>query len=228
MSTRKKAKNEARGESFFARNIDRFCSFIYSLFTNSAAGTWLSNNDNIYKKSKYAKRVEKTAVSVRTELSKSAETVMEQSKAIRAFKAFKVFLSSLSLNVYGVFFLTYGISSMFMYYITILLNGKNDFGRSSLLTALVMAVCSIPLIMSSGAATEIMAGSKIMRKLITSFFVIPEEKLKQMRKRQRWLIAAIAALLVLIGLLTAQLIRTAAEDALPEQNKHYTYSSISE
>ena len=56
----------------------------------------------------------------------------------------------------------------------------------------------------------------------------PEEKLKQMRKRQRWLIAAIAALLVLIGLLTAQLIRTAAEDALPEQNKHYTYSSISE
>ena len=182
MSTRKKAKNEARGESFFARNIDRFCSFIYSLFTNSAAGTWLSNNDNIYKKSKYAKRVEKTAVSVRTELSKSAETVMEQSKAVKAFKAFKVFLSSLSLNVYGVFFLTYGLSSMFMYYITILLNGKNDFGRSSLLTALVMAVCSIPLIMSSGAATEIMAGSKIMRKLITSFFVIPEEKLKQ-RKR---------------------------------------------
>ena len=143
MSTRKKAKNEARSKSFFAEFIDRFCSFIYSLFTNGAAGTWLSTNDNLYKRSKYARKVERSAASMRTGLSKSAEAVMEQSKAVRAFKAFKMFLSCLSLNVYGVFFLTYGLSSMFMYYITILLNGKNDFGRSSLLTSLVMAVCSL-------------------------------------------------------------------------------------
>ena len=115
MSTRKKAKNEERSRSFFAGIIDRFCSFIYSLFTNGAAGTWLSTKDNLYKKSKYAGKVEKSVATVRAGLSRSSEAVMEQSKAVRAFKAIKVFLSCLSLNVYGVFFLTYGLSSRFMY-----------------------------------------------------------------------------------------------------------------
>ncbi len=56
----------------------------------------------------------------------------------------------------------------------------------------------------------------------------PEEKLKQIRKRQRWLIAVIAVLLVLIGLLAAQLLQLSAAADRSEQGKGYTYNSISE
>lgn len=56
----------------------------------------------------------------------------------------------------------------------------------------------------------------------------PEEKLKRMRKRQRWLIAVIAVLLALIGLLAAQLLQLYAAADRPEQGKGYTYSGVSE
>ena len=172
-------KSKDRSESFFAKNIDRFCSYIYSLFTNGTAGTWLSSNDNLFRDSRYAKKVENKAVSLRSEYSKYSELVMEQSKAVKVFSVFKRFLASLNLNVYGVFFLTYGLSSLFMYYITILLNGKNDNGSSSLIVSLILVLCSIPLILASGSATNLMADSKVMRKLIVSFFGIPEEKMRQ-------------------------------------------------
>ena len=45
-----------KSESFFAKNVNHFCSHIYSMFTNGKAGTWLSSNDNLYRDSKYAKK----------------------------------------------------------------------------------------------------------------------------------------------------------------------------
>ena len=175
----KKIKHSPKPRSsFFMKAADGFSSFIYSMFANGRAGSWLSTKDNLYVNSRSAKAVEKTARSLKSESSKYTDLVMDQSKAVGAPGKLREFLSCLGLNVYGCFLLTYGLTAVFMYYITILLNGRNTSGVSSLLTAIFSVICSIPLLVSSGSASVLMCESKIMRRFVLSFLSIPEEKLR--------------------------------------------------
>ena len=178
MSSRKEKKRSAKKGSFFVKAVDGFSSRLYSIFANGRIGTWLSTEQSLYENSRSAGAVENTARSLKKEGSKYAEAVMENSKVMRMSGAFRAFLANLALNVYGVFFLSYGLTSLFMYYVAILLNDKNDSGISSLLTAVFIVICSIPLLTSSSSVSTSFSESRIMRRFVLSFLAIPGEKLK--------------------------------------------------
>lgn len=179
-TSRRAAGSSGCRRSFVLHAINAFSAFLYSLFANGRVGSALSSGNGLYKKSLCARLFERNAAkNVRSRLSGKVERAIEDSRALRAVGVLRVFLGSLAINVYGIFFVAYGLTSVFMYYITIVLNGKNDHGMSALITSVIITVCALPMLVSSKSVTALASESAFIRRFIVSFLGIPEEKLKQ-------------------------------------------------
>ena len=106
---RVKRKNR-RGGSLFIGAVDRFTAFICSVFANGRLGTWLSSGDEANKNSFFTKIFDKMARKYQqSEFAGDVDVVMQRSKFAKAADAIRVFLSNLSLGIYGFFFAAYGI-----------------------------------------------------------------------------------------------------------------------
>lgn len=184
--------------------LDRFTSFIYSLFNNGRPGTWLSHGDSAYKCSACSGALDSAAKKLgKSKVAAFVALTAERSKAFKLMEAFRAFLFCLSLSVYGTFFAVFGFVSVFMYYIAILLKGSNPHGVSALVTSVIIIICSIPMLVSSRSAAAHISESKSMHKLSVSFFAIPSEKLKTAKRYGGAEILLLAALLAaVLGALT--------------------------
>ena len=150
-------------------------SYIYTLFENCIIKI---SDVRIYKKSGTARIVQSRTIGNRSSLSKFFELVFEKSRAISAIQSFNRILASLSLNAYGMFFSVYGLTSSFMYYISISMNGKNTNGTSAIIVPLIIFVCSIPMLLTGRSVSDVIADSRIVKRIVLHIFSIPEEKLR--------------------------------------------------
>ncbi len=183
MAKVKVKKRSRRHGSFFMGLIDAFTAFVYSMFSNGRLGTWFSSGDKSYKNSIFSRLFDKVAKSYRSSaLSDNVDLVMKKSKFAKATDAIRSFLSNLSLGVYGLFLLVYGVVSIFVYFIPIIIGGENLQGDSALITAIITTVCAIPLTASSGTLLTQVSESGVLKKVVLSFFAIPDERLKPGKK----------------------------------------------
>ena len=172
-------RKKRKSGSLFIGAVDRFTAFICSVFANGRLGTWLSSGDAVYKNSFFTKMYDKTARKYQqSALAGDVDLVMKRSKFAKATDAIRVFLSNLSLGVYGFFFAAYGTASAFVYFIPIFLWGENTHGESALITSAITLVCAIPMAVSTKSFISAVSESRFLKNIVLSFFAIPEEKLK--------------------------------------------------
>ncbi len=167
--------------SFFLKYINKLTAFIYSLFASLRMAERLSFGDRLYEESYLAGLGKKISRSARGLSERYAEGVIEQSRMLRLASALRDFLAALGLNVYGIFFMAYSLTAIFLYYIVLVLEGGTPHGISAVVVAIVCFVCSLPLMVTSRSLSSVVSESRIMRMLLLSFMGIPEEKMKGTR-----------------------------------------------
>ena len=175
-----KVKRKNRRKSSFCMSLlDSFTAFIYSMLANGRLGTWFSSGDKSHKESFFSKNFEKvTRIFQKSDIYGSVDLVMKKSLFAKASDGIREFLCRLSLATYGLFFAVYGTASAFVYFIPIFIGGANAQGESALITAIITAVCAIPMTISSRSLIANVADSRVIRSIVLSFFAIPAEKLK--------------------------------------------------
>ena len=115
MATEK--KKSKRDGSLFGSWINRFTAFIYSLFAQGGVISFFSRDDS-YDDSICSQALERTARSAKKgKAYKFLEHVIENSKPLQIFGALRKFFACLSLQVYGIFTISYAVTSIFIYYI---------------------------------------------------------------------------------------------------------------
>ncbi len=158
--------------------VNRLTSFIYSLFTSGRTGDMLSSSNTLCRRSFLASVFNERVEKRNNSSSKYNETVIERSRVSAVISSVRIFLMSLKLNVYGIFFAFYGLFRTVAYYILTRVNGTASVDEDILIGAGVILFCSIPLLFSSQSAPQAIASSKLMHGIIVDFLCIPEEKLK--------------------------------------------------
>lgn len=177
---KKKSKRESRG-LFVLLNM--MTAFIYSLFSDGRVTGRLLGDNSFYESSVCNSVLEKTARSTkRNRFSRTLEWLVEKSVPLQTISAFRSFLSRISLNSYGLFSVVFGLTSLFVYFTSLILGGVSIHGISAVLTAALIVLCSIPMLMSQRSAASYISESRFLRGMAISFFGIPEEKLKSGKK----------------------------------------------
>ena len=176
-------KKKRRSGSLFIEAIDMFTAFIYSVFANGRLGSWLSSGDTEYKNSFFTKIYDRIARTYQqSAFASDIDFILKKSKFAKATDAIRIYLSNLSLGVYGFFFAAYGTASVFVYFIPIFLSGENTHGESALITAIIILVCAIPMAISGKSFIASISDSRFLKSVALSFFAFPEEKLKPSKK----------------------------------------------
>ena len=178
----KGTKRHRRG-SVIIDAINRFTAFIYSFFSNGRIGNMLSSDDTLCKRSYLAGVFSKEKVRAQRVLLKYPEAVMEKGIASRAILFFRGFMASLKLNVYGVFFTFFGLSSCVALLIPTITEGFFAVDEYGLITSGIITVCALPMLFSSRSATEVLLDSRVMSKVVLDILCIPAEKLKIQKRR---------------------------------------------
>lgn len=163
--------------------IDAFTAFVYSMFSNGRMGTFFSS-DKTEKESYIMRLLDKVSLLLkRNTVSETIDHIFKKSFFLNVMNGLRSFFSELSLNVYGMFAAFYGTAAVAVYFISILVRGSYAGGESALVVGIITLVCSFPLIVSTRSLSEVVADSKIFRRLTLSFFAFPEKKLKGSKRR---------------------------------------------
>ncbi len=165
--------------------IDRFTAFLYSLVVFGRMGDSMSNDSTYCKRSLLAK-----TFSQRSRFDKKLESLglaeaLQRNPIVRMLAAIGRFFMCLRLNVYGIFFTFYGLTSALIHYILMLINNRNIMNSDNLgliISSAAITVCSVPLLFSSQTVMGAIAKSRIMSKVVLDFFDIPEEKLRDVKQ----------------------------------------------
>ena len=193
----KKVKRK-RHPSLLWGAVNRLCAMIYSFFINGRIGDMLSSGDTLCKRSYLANVFTQKRGNASRVLLKYPEAVMERSRTSRAMVFARVFLASLRLNVYGMFFAFFGLTSGIVSFIPVMLRGLNALDEGRLITSVIIVLCSVPLLFSSQSAAEAISGSRLMSKIALDVLCVPEEKLRSRRQYGGTMYMFIASLVAMV------------------------------
>lgn len=173
----KKAKGKKRSSLFYGL-ASRFTAKIYSFFVNGRVGDMLSSNDTLCKRSLLAKTMAERKVGAENRLLKYPEALMEKSISSRTLLFIRTFLASVKLNVYGMFFVFYGLISAIAYLIPAFISDFTYFDSYAIIFSGVIMIAATPLLFSSRSAVPALAASRFVGKIIRDLLCVPEERLK--------------------------------------------------
>ncbi len=173
----KKIKGKRRPSLIFGF-VDRLTALIYSFFVNGRTGDMLSSRRTLCKRSYLARVFEQKKARTGSVLMKYPESLMERSISSRTLIFLRKFWATLKINVYGMFFTFYGLSACIAYLIPAFINGRASYDDKSVLTAAIIAICSVPLLFSSQSAIEAISSSRVLGKIVLDILCVPEEHLK--------------------------------------------------
>ena len=192
-------KPKGKGGSLFTALADRMFAKIYSFFVNGRVGDMLSSDETLCKKSFLARTLSRKHKSPDNALLKYPEALMERSISSRVIHRIQAFLASAKLNVYGMFFVFYGLISAIAYLIPAFVSGFDSFDQYAVISSGVIMIAAIPLLFSSQAAVTALANSKFLSRLILNVLCVPNERLKVSRKYGGTVCVFVAAILGMLG-----------------------------
>ena len=196
------AQNKPKGRSggsLFAAITDKMFAKIYSFFVNGRIGDMLSSEDTLCKKSFLARTLSRKKRSAKNALMDYPEALMERSVSARAILFIRTFMASLKLNVYGTFFVFYGLISAISYLIPAFVSGFDSFDQYAAILSGVIMIAAIPLLFSSQAAVAALASSKFLHRLVLNVLCVPSERLKVKRKYGGTGCVFVSAILGMLG-----------------------------
>lgn len=165
--------------------LNRFAAFIYSLFAETWIGRKIAGNDKIYESSyvgKFLSGDKKLSDKARTRKRRISE-VLEDGIAARCIRKISNALAIMSVNIYGMFFMAYGVSSTIVYFISVyVITRQSDMTIARLFTCITIAVVSIPLLASNKSVSELFGSGRLSYKIAVKYFRIPKEKLSPKEK----------------------------------------------
>lgn len=183
--------------------IDRLTAIIYSFFTNGRIGDMLSSGNTLCNRSYLASTFNNGKRRASKILLKYSDPVMENGFVSRVIIFMRQFLASLRLNVYGVFFVFFGLASTIVTLVPALIGGMSGLNEIELITSAIITVCAIPLLFSSQTAAEAIFSSRTMSRLVLHFLCIPEEKMKTKKQYGGTIHVFIATVVAMVlGVLT--------------------------
>lgn len=160
--------------------LNRLAAFIYSLFTDTWIGRKILSGETSYDSSATGrllsgdKKLSERAMRRKRALSGA----LERGFAARVLSKISSTLAAMSVSVYGLFFAIYGVSSMIVYLIVVYaLPVTSHLTVNRLITCIFLIVCSIPFMSTSKSVCELFGSGRLARKIATSYFCVPEEKL---------------------------------------------------
>ena len=174
----KQHTKKKRSGSLFLKTVNMLTEYLYSIFKHGKVGDVLSTDNYSYQNSYTGYVVDKIAKKGRGHMAQSVATVFEENVATKLVGAFRTLLASLSFNVYGIFFAIYGLTAVFMHYISQVTRGYYIHDFYAVITAAMLIFCSFPMLTSSKSISQMTSESRIVRKLALSFLGFPEENLK--------------------------------------------------
>ena len=176
-----KHKNEAgvkKSRSFAINNLNNIFLMMYSFFARCRLIRSVTLNDKLYNDGAIISMLQPKISADKGSNQRGAGVLLEKNRSLNILSRISEWLVSLSVNVYGAFFLSYALISMFMYYVKILLNHQINNSTSIILTSVVILICSIPMVITPKSVVNSVSGSRIGSKLVLTFMAIPEEKLR--------------------------------------------------
>ncbi len=166
-----------KSQSFVINGLNSVFLLIYSFFARCGLIRQVSSNDKLYDDDVIVGALKPKATASKKRSFK-ADSLLEGSKSLNVIGKLGAGLAHMSVNVYGVFFFVYSLISIFMFYVKSSLNGQSVDGASTILTATVILICSIPMVFTSKSALSAVSGSNIARRIVLTVFAVPEEKLR--------------------------------------------------
>ena len=189
--------------SLFWGLADRFTAMIYSFFVNGRVGDMLSSRETFSKRSFLAKTLSRKRVGAESTILKYPEAIMERSVSSRTLLFIRTFLASLKINVYGTFFVFYGLISAIVYLIPAFVSGFVTWDIYSVITSGIIMIMAIPLLFSSKPAVSALAGSRILGRIILNVLCVPEERLKATKQYGGTVLVFLSSILgIAFGVLT--------------------------
>ncbi|MBR3879489.1 MAG: hypothetical protein IKJ24_05125 [Clostridia bacterium] len=175
-------KTKAKRQSLFVGFADRLTAIIYSFFVNGRVGDMLSSHDTLCKRSFLARTLSKNKGAAENTLLKYPDALMERSISSRVLLFIRGFLASVKLNVYGTFFVFYGLISTIAYLIPAFMTGFAVFDDYAVITSGIIMIVAIPLLFSSQSAVVALASSRFLRRMVLNVLCVPEERIKVKRQ----------------------------------------------
>lgn len=167
-----------KSRSFAIHTLNKLFWLIYSFFARCRLIRSVTSNDKLYNEGVIVDMLKPKMSAAKGATVSNAGVLLEKGKSLNVLSKLSNGLTSLAVNIYGTFFLTYSLISLFMYYVRIMLNDQVNNGISVILTSGVVLVCSIPMVITPKSVVNVVSGSRIGRKLVLTFLAFPEEKLK--------------------------------------------------
>ena len=195
---------KVKRKSLIVTLLNRLAYFIYSLFTETWIGRSVIGDGRLYDESAIGKLLSGENKSKEAkERRRKLGGALERGAAARTFRKLSSTLSEISVNVYGLFFMVYGVFSTFIYFVIVYATKNSPhFTENRLIACVFLIVCSIPFLSTTKSVCEIFGSGRLAKKIATSYLCIPEEKLLSHKRRggaAYMLISATLGLILGIG-----------------------------
>ena len=165
--------------------LNRLAYFVYSLFTETWIGRSVMADRHAYDESAIGRFLSGEHKSQRAkDRKRRLGGALDSGAAARVFRKISSTLSEISVNVYGLFFMVYGVFSAFIYFFVVYTTqNTHHFTENRLIACVFLIICSIPFVSSPKSVCEIFGSGRLAKKIATSYFCIPEEKLLSHKRR---------------------------------------------
>ncbi len=186
-----------RRRSYLWSLTDCFTAMLYSIFSNGRVGEMFSFGGSLYHNSLFYNTYQRKKSKVANVIIKYPEMMTGESFFSRLIRILGTFFASLGLNVYGVFFVFYGLTSCVAHLIPSFANGFASLDEMNVMISIMISFCSLPMLFSSKTAVEALSESRIMSKIVLDIFCVPKEHLRS-KKRYGGTIYAFSAAVIAI------------------------------
>ncbi len=179
-------EKKKRNRSFLVAAGTRIIGVLSSLFKRSIVGKWILSSGDTFNNSFIRRKIEAKKQGVRrnNSLIRGLAVVFENGLPARVGRYIASLLSTMSVAVYGFFFMMFGIATLLSHFalIYVIPDARYD-GINCFIVGCITAVCSIPFLSSSKSVIQLFSGGKVARKITKGLLLIPEEKLWNQKKR---------------------------------------------
>ena len=166
---------EKESRFFLGRVYNKFLAFMMSLICASRVGQFFLGVDKSYDNSQIRRISKGKKIGRSSRIFTMINIFFSKSRVARFFKKLTSDMLSMSISVYGVFFMAYGIASAFVSYALMFIKKGESNIIEELGVSVAIVVLSVPFLITSKSITEIASGSLFFGKIVRSFLMIPEE-----------------------------------------------------
>lgn len=170
-------QKEKESRFFLGKIYNKIIAFLLSLIYTSRVGRFFVEDDKSCSNSQIRQIAQAKKIGRSSKIFAAVNIFFSKSRVAGFFKKLTLYMLSMSISVYGVLFMAYGIAATFARYALMFIEKTENDIILELGVPLAIVLLSVPLLISQKSITEIASSSMFTGKLVRSFLMIPEENL---------------------------------------------------